>query len=181
MASSLGGPWAVVTGPGARDIDTLFALETMDLFINVPDADPQSFITAVEKAGTAFQEKTSDQSLLTRMDRAVTYMLLPAVDHYAKRLVRSENNNRLAKLAMSVRKYQHLKNRFPKSLDELYDWDASLKSLTAADGTTFGFQITAQGDAVLWGGDETPFGVEPPELDSQDKDGLPWIWRLKSK
>lgn len=180
MAAEFGGPKPLLL-PGTRGIDTLFALETMDSFIDVPDSDPESFIKAVHSAGAALQEQFKDQGFLSKIDHAVSGMLLPAIEPYAKAFVKQFEGNQLAKLAMAVRKYQHQNDRFPQSLDELYRDDASLESLTAADGTEFGFKIEENGDAVLWGGDETPFGDEVPELDAMKSDAKRWIWRLKAQ
>ena len=134
-----------------RAIDALYFMDQMDLFIDIPDSSAKEFRDATIAVTKKFTNDIHSSSMLTKFDRLFSYMLIPAVESYASVLAQTEENNRLVKLAIGLRKYERKFGNWPKSLDELAQVGVDLNALKPIEESSFRYRVTKSGEAVTWG------------------------------
>lgn len=102
-----------------------------------------------------------------------------------REIVRQCEQNRLAMLAMAIRQFEHQKNRWPDSLDELAEIGIDLEDLQPASDQPFGYRIEADGGAVVWGIPDTltnEIPTEPsPVVGNLYEENIDWVWRLHKR
>ncbi len=164
-----------------RASDALYYLERIDSFLSLPNDDMQAFRNAAKRATDRLENDARNAGMLETMDRAMSYMLIPAVGFYTEAIVRQAEHDNLAKLAMAVRKFRHQFDRWPQSLNELSRIGVDASQLRAANWP-FGYRVEPSGAAVLWGINPTTqltLPSQPPETDGENERNAAWVWRLK--
>ena len=166
-----------------RSTDALYYLQLMDQWLSLPRDDMQAFRDAAVRVSDQLQIDASNAGMLERMDHAMSYMIIPAVGGFAGAIVRYAEQNKLAKLAMAVRKFHHQFDRWPQDPGELSRIGVDPSQLRAANWP-FGYRVEESGEAVLWGIYPTTtltLPAEPPETegDTEKERNAAWVWRLR--
>ncbi|NNE01418.1 MAG: hypothetical protein HKN47_29230 [Pirellulaceae bacterium] len=175
-----------------RARDALYYLDQMQLYLDAavsdpdrldPDRlDPSAFRKRVSLAGDQLKSDIFASGTITNLDHMYSYLMIPNMQSFALVIVQQEENNRLAKLAMAVRKYQHDLDRWPTTLDQLSAIDIDLSMLQPVDEAKFGYRVDTNGDAILWGvprSDLQVIGPDPlPVDDGEHAANRLWVWRL---
>lgn len=165
-----------------RSTDALYYLELMDELLSLPSDDMQSFYDASKRVTDRLNNDARNAGMIQKMDKAMSFILFPAVDAFAGVMVRRTEHDNLAKLAMAVRKFHHKFDRWPKLLEGLSEVGVDAGKLLAMN-EPFRFRVEENGDAVVWGLDRSASSggipAEPPEVEHDESPNAPWVWRLR--
>lgn len=182
--------------PGFVAQDKLNYLELME---QVSDLLSKEDLTLMEYAKgskeweEAFNDSFEKASWLKKLESIRTGLVTPAVDAYARAVIRHASENRLAKIGVGLRRYEAKHGELPESLGLLEEFGINVAAEVLPNGEQFGYRKYSPGDelkGIVWGydmvnqrgsaTDPDQVGVEPPTVESINPNGYEgWFWRLK--
>lgn len=166
-----------------RGHDGIYYIEKMQALIDLPDTSMMEFRQAAQEIERSISRDFEQKGTLWTTNRMISATIIPASEAYTSAIVRQCERNRLAQLAMAIRRFEHQHNHWPNSLDELTSLGVDLEALHPATVNPFNFRILANGDAIVWGIPDTSkhhIPSEPPPTDfDQHEDNIGWVWRLR--
>lgn len=171
-----------IAGLGARPLDALAYLKVHDQFEQFEINTLDQMVSAGKAFEQLVEQDFTSASWLNRFDKALTLTVTPALSAYCSAIVRQVLQNRIALLAIALRRYQLQHGDFPKSLQELADSGFDTASLTWLRGESFGYRYREAG-ITLWGGDplrDDPISSEPPDTTTTASDSFQ-VWSFSIK
>lgn len=172
---------------GNRRIDALTSLLWAAEAELVDTTDLTTFFIESAAFNDQLNASFKNASRLRQMDTALTSVLVPDMQSYSERIVRTAMMLRIAKLAIGLRLFEHQNGTWPDSLGRLTvdQIGVDLGPITPIGAKPFGYRV--KGDEIeLWGfvptqpTDETPNApVDPKSMPEENQKSWSYFdWSL---
>lgn len=167
-----------------RSKDGVAYLEEISKFEKFPTDSMKGFRKAGEAWDANLKNQAANASMFEKMDKAMTFISLPAIGVAARAFVREAESNNLTRLAIAARLYRYQFDRWPASLTELESVGISSLDMETSGANPFGFQPGGDdNEIVLWGidtsqGQDIPLN-QPPQSESDDDVNAGWVYRVR--
>ncbi len=197
----LGGPpLTSIPGFAAQDsLNYLDLMERMSDLLSKPDLTLGEFLKGSEEWQASFESTLENANWLQQLESIRTSLVTPAVEAYSRAVIRHASENRIAKLAVALRRYEAKYGALPETLADLNEFGVDVTAELLPNGEQFGyrkFSPSAERKAVIWGydmvsklssgaadvsdADPGQVSAEPPASDAIDPKGYKgWYWELR--
>ncbi|QDT05085.1 hypothetical protein K227x_34830 [Rubripirellula lacrimiformis] len=151
--------------------DQFETLSWYEQFLALPTDDPVTFLRAAAETNADMESTLGSANIWRRVETMTTGVTLPALRAIAVTVIRTEENIRLARLALVCQRFEIDRGRWPSSHEEAFQFAQEEMSLPRDSIVGIGplpFGVEADGSRlVLWGKRIEGFNVDlqdqPPE------------------
>lgn len=147
--------------------DQLETLSWYEQFLALPTNDPVTFLRAAAEANADMESTLGSANIWRRVETMTTGVTMPALKAIAMTVIRTEENLRLARLALVCQRFEIDRGRWPASHEEAFQFAQEVLSLPRESIVGIGplpFGVEADGSKlVLWGRRIEGYNVELPK------------------
>lgn len=147
--------------------DQLETLSWYERFLALPTNDPVTFLRAAAEANADMESTLGSANIWRRVETLTTGVTMPALKAIAVTVIRTEENLRLARLALVCQRFEIDRDRWPTSHEEAFQFAQEELSLPRESIVGIGpqpFGVEADGSRlVLWGRRIEGYNVELPK------------------
>jgi hypothetical protein len=152
----------------ATSRDKLNYLEFMQRVEDIDTADIDLAIKLVQQLELDHKHASEKAGILGMRDMMITNLITPAFTASFTAFVRTENDQKMAKLALGIRLYQAKHGNLPDRLEQLKEFGLDSSTIMPPGGKPFGYLRTGT-TSKLWGNPNwsqpfDPVSDLPPEL-----------------